>query len=823
MAQQDENTIVDGWGSFPKGMNAGEEPQLLPKDQLANMNNGTVRGSFITNRPPYQILTIDYTLDFDGTGFFGGATYYKPDSGVEYIVAAIGGRLFRFDPQTNTVTATDITGGIVLPDGIPNWLWQSENYVINNDGTSVPRIYDGTNTRFANVQTLIATASAASTSVPSPGQSFILPVVAPYLGPVNIPVQIFQGTTSLGNFEIVAPGSSGSGFGVLLTNNSDTGGTEPAGAAVQILNSFNGLVNAQVLLASGAKNQILLDRAYIGSVGDKVTVKGLNEGTGAQITISPPIKAISADRLTITVTYNGPFGVLISKGAAITKANGGPPTLVGYLTGTINIPQGSTLNVTLDRPYVGPSQAVSINGFSYTIAQAPNVGGNSITLLNSTSSATVITTGALIYTLAEIPPGRMGAYIQGRNWICLPDGLSYIATDQVGDFSGTSALKYRDAVLQVTQNRLLSLGGAFRVPGGSGQITAMVDLATLDVSLGQGPVQVLTPNKVFSCAAPTIEDRAAWINVTNPIQTESLVAFGGLSQDSTIVVNGDLLFRSLDGERSLVLARREFNTWGNTPISNEVRPFLSADDPSLLQFSQAINFDNRMLLGASPVSGPQGTYWQNLVLINFDEISSLRGKAPSVWEGTWNGLNVIKFISGQFNSITRCFAFCQNTTTNLIELWEIYPSELPAGTLPLDNQTTPITWGCETPILLDTIQGGRGSKGKQHNDLCRLNSGEIYVKDLIGDTTFTVWFRPDYDVNWHQWYSWTVPKGATYQPRMGFGEPPMDPDQATGRPAREGYAFQFKIQITGSATVMGGRVFAEVVPTQTAADIFNPS
>ena len=75
----------------------------------------------------------------------------------------------------------------------------------------------------------------------------------------------------------------------------------------------------------------------------------------------------------------------------------------------------------------------------------------------------------------------------------------------------------------------------------------------------------------------------------------------------------------------------------------------------------------------------------------------------------------------------------------------------------------------------------------------QFTDGEIYVKDLQGDVSFRVWYRPDYDETWHLWRSWTVSSGATYKPRMGFGEPPAeeiqgnieehsrDPGRATAR------------------------------------------
>ncbi len=105
---------------------------------------------------------------------------------------------------------------------------------------------------------------------------------------------------------------------------------------------------------------------------------------------------------------------------------------------------------------------------------------------------------------SELPPGRMGAYGRGRNWFSLTDGRQFIASDITGGPSGTQAENFRDAVLHITENAFLVGGGNFAVPGSIGDIRAMLFTSELDVSLGQGPLLVVTPNVTFSCQAPAM-------------------------------------------------------------------------------------------------------------------------------------------------------------------------------------------------------------------------------------------------------------------------------------------------------------------------------
>jgi hypothetical protein len=445
--------------------------------------------------------------------------------------------------------------------------------------------------------------------------------------------------------------------------------------------------------------------------------------------------------------------------------------------------------------------------------------GLNVDLLNVTATPVgyVIASGSTVswtHSGAQLPAGRMGAYGMGRVWMSLIDGKQFIASDLVGGSSGTVGNNYRDAVLNITENLYLAGGGNFTVPGSVGDIKAMRFTATMDVSLGQGPLQVLTPNTVFSCNAPV--DRLTWQDVTNPILTESLISNGGLSQNATVLANGDMIFRSKDGIRSLKLARQEFATWGSTPSSLEVDPILREDSQSLLQFTSAVVFDNRLLMTTHPVLTDLGVYWKGIVALNFDPVSTLRGKAPAVYDGLWTGLNVLQIVVGEFASVERCFAFCFNTLSKEIELWEI----LKDGEEVYDNLTHRVTWRIESPVL------DFGLKDPKKRQTLRLNDGEIYVDELQGVVDFQVYYRPDQWPCWVPWHSWSEcaaepdaanPNTANYQPqfrpKMGLGQPsPVPCDSTNDRPMREGCSFQVAVVITGQCRFLGGMFEGVAVP-----------
>ena len=427
----------------------------------------------------------------------------------------------------------------------------------------------------------------------------------------------------------------------------------------------------------------------------------------------------------------------------------------------------------------------------------------------------------------ELPPGRMGAYGNGRNWMSLPDGVSYIASDLVGSYSPANVPSY----LRVTENDYLDGGGAFQVPGNVGNIYAMKFVAIPDTSLGQGPLQIFTPSMVFSCNTPF--DRTEWTSVENPLQTVSIIANGALSHYSTVSVNSDIFFRASDGIRSWILGRREFTSWGNTPVSREMNRVLQSDDPTLLYYSSAIYFDNRMLMTCSPVFTQKGIYHRGIVALDFDIISSIRGKQPSVYDGLWTGLQTLQLVKGMFNGRERAFAFvlfaARDSSGNEIEpqiqLWEI----LPDGDEYEDDGNVPIQWQFETGTLKFS------SSGMTELDLKRLTSGELFVDNVRGLVNFEVQYRPDSYPCWVPWHSWQVcakdrdcgidPSTGCltindfkpqYRNRMGMGEPSAKYcAEVSKTPLREGTVFQIRMIITGKCRIRKQRYLATPVAEDT--------
>lgn len=334
----------------------------------------------------------------------------------------------------------------------------------------------------------------------------------------------------------------------------------------------------------------------------------------------------------------------------------------------------------------------------------------------------------------EIKTGKVMRYANGRIWYALPQGYSFRATDLVYS-DGTRA-----SVLKETENTFLNEGGDFAVPSDSGGITAMAVPGNLDTSLGQGPLLVFTPRYIFSINAPF--ERATWKNLTYPVQTVSQVTNGALSPKSTVVVNGDVFYRSVDGVRSFIIARRNFGSWGNTPVSNEVAPTVEDDTTSQLRWGSAIVVDNRMLMTASPVYRSKGTIHKSILSLDFDLVTGMREKLPPAWEGIWTGLDILQLVRTQTALGETGYVVSRNPDDDTIRLWQFRPDKMADENV--SGTATDIQWSLVTRAY---------SFGNPFN-LKRLDSGDLYIDRLHGTASFDVKFRPDQYPGWVDWNSW---------------------------------------------------------------------
>jgi hypothetical protein len=556
-------------------------------------------------------------------------------------------------------------------------------------------------------------------------------------------------------------------------------------------------------------------RIYVGS---GFAVKEITPGPAVLVTTTFTVPALHA-QVTAAVTSDVPFSV-----NQVLKINSG-----SYTVNTITADQlvltynGSAANSTV---VVGTGILDSAGNQIYYNDTNPSNGlmvfwyqGENYAFGLCENQGTLIFDGSSLrradQSQSELPSSYVGVYAWGRNWLAQVNGHRFVAGDLVGDPSGSPGLVYVDAILKMTENDLLNGGGAFSIPANLGMITAMGVLSQLDSSLGIGPVLVGTVNSIFSVQAPV--DRTTWQNLTYPIQSVALQGSGPVGPRSMISVNSDSWFRSLDGIRSLMAARRDFQSnLSNTLQSEELSPVFSADNESLLFYNSIIPFDNRIFTTISPYWTAYGIAHKGLAVVNLDTLSGMSSKNPPVWEGIWTGLNVLQILSGNIDGTLHCYAFVLNAS-NGIDLWEFVP-EANEETFDLNDT---VSGGVET-LTSVPIQSWVETRSMNFGDpfqLKKLIMGELYLDQISDNVSVKIYFKPDQYPAWMPWTTEPIcanvsqcsldgttcsvfqPKQNQYTARLTIPRPPETCNTITGKPIDRGYEFQFRFEITGSCRV----------------------
>lgn len=407
----------------------------------------------------------------------------------------------------------------------------------------------------------------------------------------------------------------------------------------------------------------------------------------------------------------------------------------------------------------------------------------------------------------EIPAAGPMDYYLGRLWYAgVPTRRHYCAGDIVQGTSGTIANRFLDAVLHVTENPLAVGGDGFVVPTQAGNIRALKHTANLDNNLGVSDLFIFTRRTVYGLAVPVT--RADWIQAgngsggtTNPVQKLLQINQGSVNDRGIVVVNGDLFYQSLEPAiRSLTVALRYFQQWGNTAISANENRILQFNDRSLMSHCTGVEFDNRLLESALPKRVNCGIVHQAIIPMDFDPISSFGASRNPSWEGMYEGLDILQMFSVDYGGQQRCFAVVVSRIDGSINLWELTNySRVNAD----DRRSTMII---ETPAFT----------WNQETVLKELECMEIWIDRLWGDVNFKVEYRPDSDPCWYPWSEWkkctarnscedahnpvcypVTEYSENYRAADSLPRPQNVCQSMMGRPTNIGYQFQLRITVKG--------------------------
>ena len=237
----------------------------------------------------------------------------------------------------------------------------------------------------------------------------------------------------------------------------------------------------------------------------------------------------------------------------------------------------------------------------------------------------VIIDGAALYDQSALqasnpeqacPKGGPMAYVHGRLYTAVPYTFSgVVPTANVGltGFIAGDIIKAhaKDDVLKHTSTNYLNSGGRIIPSQELGYIYAMGSQRNIKGGVDQGPLIVGFERGFISYQVNA--PRSQWSTIDF-----GKVMFSGTGTKSSrafVNSNSDIVYRSLDGWRTLSSADSQFGgvTLDNEPISSEVRVLVDVDDKTALPFMSAAKTNNRFLMSVN--AGDNNTFGG---LISFD-------------------------------------------------------------------------------------------------------------------------------------------------------------------------------------------------------------
>jgi hypothetical protein len=400
----------------------------------------------------------------------------------------------------------------------------------------------------------------------------------------------------------------------------------------------------------------------------------------------------------------------------------------------------------------------------------------------------------------EIPVGTFMAYGMGRLCVTV-HGRQIAFGDLYGSHAGTDP---GDSVLFFEESTFISEGFNAAVGFSLGSITGLHFAPQQDSAVGDGELLAFSESGVTSFFLS--QPRELWKD--SAFQRITLLNIGGRGHSMIVSVNGDLWFRSDDGWRSYRQARAEIQGWAHLPMSTEVRDYMDADSPTLLQFGSAILFNNRLIATCSPRYNQGRPYHNRLTSLDFDVLSSFGQATRPAWDGTWTKLKFLKLVTGKFHGKSRAFIFGIDADGKN-QLYELEAE--PGGK---DFGTDPVSW---------EIQMRSFNFDAPFNEADIL-SADAWVHSVNDTATITATYRTDKGSDWLEWF--TLPtmeatgecgaitcggcptKRAGIFPRQTFPTPTpvCSPDRK--RKSTLCFEFQPRLQIEGYCIVNRFRVTA---------------
>lgn len=157
----DRKATYSGFSAISQGVSSAVASVALPSSQLSWLINGTTRNGYPQCRPGWDRQALKFLAE-DGTtdsslesafedGCWQGAHPYTDSQGNAHLIVCISGNVYQINVASLKVTDLSSVSGQTLASDRPQvWMVQAEEFLIIQDGSSLPLIFNGAKLRQSN-------------------------------------------------------------------------------------------------------------------------------------------------------------------------------------------------------------------------------------------------------------------------------------------------------------------------------------------------------------------------------------------------------------------------------------------------------------------------------------------------------------------------------------------------------------------------------------------------------------------------------------------------------------------------------------------------
>ncbi len=203
-----DTRITTGQADFSFGVDTSKTPLVqsqanpsgLPRNASSWIVNGQVRTGGIQPRNGYKALCKVH----DGNALYQGGLIYDNSlfGGNPYLLLSVGGRTYQVRVDTDN-SVHDVTGAFADPPNVEKCYWtQGEQFAIKQagDGFTLPLFWDGFTLRRSNGNNNNQGTTNAGFVVPAVGIGVLVTLNAPYTGPINAILQLWDPSATPAQF-----------------------------------------------------------------------------------------------------------------------------------------------------------------------------------------------------------------------------------------------------------------------------------------------------------------------------------------------------------------------------------------------------------------------------------------------------------------------------------------------------------------------------------------------------------------------------------------------------------------------------------------------